>query len=676
MYRFRWIRTGYFRLLTGLFALLALYAMVSCAHESAWQSRVEWTDWDVQDVPGQADYPDAGAIVLLDEGKMKLTDGNDISFSTFEKHRVVKILNSSGRQYANIVIPYNPASDIDYIQARTISPDGKITVLKDDDIYDVTMFPNFIFYSDQRAKRFTMPAVEDGSIIEYRYQLTIWNLTYWHAWLFQEEAPVLHSKFTLSAPSEQKVHYRTYGIDLKPQVIDAPQGFNSTYTWETRNVPALRSEVGMPSMSETIQHLVLAPIGITEWSQVAQWYDDLVKTQTTANKEIKQLAARLSAGTDSKAEIMQNIYEWVRDQVRYIAVEIGVGGFQPHAVSSVLTNQYGDCKDMVTLLCTIAREAGIETHQALVRTWTNGTPDTTLPSQFQFNHVIAYAPEISSQGVWMDPTEKGMEFGRLPWYDQGLPVLLIGQKGGGTLVTTPRDSASENQVTLNWDVDLQSSGAAVIHGTKEFRGAPASELREDLIPSSPHDRRRWMETQLTDLCSGVALDSLRITGLEPVRDPLTFHYTFHTKTFTVPRSDQMVIRPGSISSFDYPDYFRSQTRRYPVRFKFGTKREIQLDIRLPEEWQPDLPAFTDSVSSDFGWARWGWSTDGRIFRARTTYVMDGRDVPPGRYGEFQSFLDTLRTNDLRELLVVKHADQIAMPEPVRQPAVDPLPSER
>ncbi|MEJ2051724.1 MAG: DUF3857 domain-containing protein, partial [Calditrichota bacterium] len=165
--------------MTVFAAGLMFITLFSCAHESAWQSRVEWEDLNLQDVPGQQEFPDASAIVLLDEGSMKLTDGSDINFSTFEKHRVVKILNSSGRQYANIVIPYNPSSDIDYIQARTISPDGKITVLDQDDIYDVTLFPNFIFYSDQRAKRFTMPAVEDGSIIEYRYQLTVWNLTYW-----------------------------------------------------------------------------------------------------------------------------------------------------------------------------------------------------------------------------------------------------------------------------------------------------------------------------------------------------------------------------------------------------------------------------------------------------------------------------------------------------------------
>ncbi|HKJ67876.1 MAG TPA: DUF3857 domain-containing protein, partial [bacterium] len=141
------------RILLILTLIFVFLGFSDCAHEKAWQSRVEWEELNRTDLPGKAEYPDASALVLLDEGSMKLSDGSDIQFSTFEKHRVVKILDRSGLAFANVIIPYSPPSEVDFIQARTISPDGEITVLEEEDIYDVTAFPDFIFYSDQRAKR-------------------------------------------------------------------------------------------------------------------------------------------------------------------------------------------------------------------------------------------------------------------------------------------------------------------------------------------------------------------------------------------------------------------------------------------------------------------------------------------------------------------------------------------
>lgn len=639
------------QILLAIIVILTSFTIFSCAHKRDWASRVTWEQVDFDHIPDQEEYPDAGAVVLLDEGRMEIGGSAPIGFSVFERHRIIKIFNTRGHRYANVSIPYNSQSQVDRIQARTISAEGDITVLDEKDIYDVTFYPNFIFYSDQRAKIFTIPAVANGSIIEFRYRLNVWSRTFWHAWRFQDDVPTVLSRFTLVEPSEWKVNYRIYRIDIESGIEKAPAGFKSVYTWEAQNIPALKTEFGMPPRNKTTARLALAPVWIQTWEDVTKWYHDLSEPQTKAGYQIKKLASTLTVGTNNNKEKLKIIYEWVRDRIRYIAVEIGIGGYKPHAAEKVLVNRYGDCKDMTTLLCSIAHEAGINVYPVLISTLQNGLPDTSLPSQLHFNHLIAYCPTVGANGFWMDATEKGCPFGRLPWYDQGLPVLIVGKNGKAKILTTPLVPADSNSTVMDWCVNLDFSGEAIVQGKTYLRGAQASELREDFYFTSPDSRRQWLETYLAKRCSGAKLDSFNITGLDSVYDPLMISYTFRTATFCVPHSDRLIFRPGLFSAFDLPDYFRSPERTYPVQFSFGSLKEMKLTINMPTNFSVVTPSVSDSLLSEFGSACWSYSVDGNVLKIDTRYRMDGNNINPECYKDFCDFLDNIREKDLREVVL-------------------------
>ncbi|MGB2662647.1 MAG: DUF3857 domain-containing protein, partial [Candidatus Acidiferrum sp.] len=79
----------------------------------------------------------------------------------------IKILAEEGRKYGNIEIPYlRSVGGISNIRARTIHPDGTIVN------FDGKIFENTIVKSKTlkyQAKTFTMPDVQVGSIVEYRF---------------------------------------------------------------------------------------------------------------------------------------------------------------------------------------------------------------------------------------------------------------------------------------------------------------------------------------------------------------------------------------------------------------------------------------------------------------------------------------------------------------------------
>src|SRR4030043_1004763 len=102
------------RYMTG--AVFAL-ALLECAHQTDWASRIEWEELSFDRLPGKSDYPGAGAVVLLDDGKMEIYGSPPIVISYFEKHRIIKVLDKSGLRHANVALSYTGKSEIDFIQA-------------------------------------------------------------------------------------------------------------------------------------------------------------------------------------------------------------------------------------------------------------------------------------------------------------------------------------------------------------------------------------------------------------------------------------------------------------------------------------------------------------------------------------------------------------------------------
>jgi hypothetical protein len=632
-----------------LLSMAGACVLLSCT-SSDWSTRVSWPDIDTSHIPQQKDFPDAGAVILLDEGSMEILGGGGLTLSVFEQHRVVKIFNPSGHRFAYVVIPYGSGTDVAGIQARTIDPDGKITVLNENNIFDVSLYPNFIFFSDQRARLFTLPGIVDGSIVEYRYRLNFPRHMFWHSWVFQDVVPTLLSRFSLLKPGEWNSSYRQYGIRSEPKEKRVPSGFKSETVWELRDIPPLKVETAMPPMRETVTRLALSPLGFRTWDDVGEWYHTIAGSRLKAGPEVKALARRLTDGVSGREEKLHRVYEWVRDRVRYVAVEVGIGGFQPHAAEEVCSNMYGDCKDMTTLLCSLAAEAGVEVRQVLISTWQNGRPDTSLPSPLHFNHVIAYAPASGDSGIWMDATEKGCPFGQLPWSDQGLPALVVGEGGKPAFCTTPRSTPDNNSTVLQWDVSLEPSGEAKVHGKTVMAGTPAAEFREELIFSTPETRRTWVEQFIAVRFSGARLDSLGVEGLQPVDDPLVISYDFSTTGFGTRRDNHLVIRPAMISASSPADHFRPGRRVHPVRFKGATRTDLNLTVKVRPGWNCDTLGISRFLDSQFGSAQWSGSWRDTVFTLSGRECLNGADVAPQDYARFQGFLDRLREEELREVV--------------------------
>ena len=108
------------------------------------------------------------------------------------------------------------------------------------------------------------------------------------------------------------------------------------------------------------------------WQGMGSWYGGLYSGQIYASEAIKQEVNVLTAGKTSPLAKMQAIAQFMLHDIRYVAISLGIGGYQPHAASEVFSHRYGDCKDKATLMRTMLREIGVDSYHVVINTERRG----------------------------------------------------------------------------------------------------------------------------------------------------------------------------------------------------------------------------------------------------------------------------------------------------------------
>ncbi len=580
--------------------VLCWILFIACAGgNKLWKTQVKWDDFDFSNLPTSREYPHAPAIFLLDEGQMEVTGVKGDGFTTFKKHVIIKVLNTNGNKFANIIIPYATHTEVSDIRARTISPEGKISLLKNENIFDINLYPEFILYSDVRAKSFTFPAVEAGSVLEYQYSEIIKGQTYANAWQFQNQVPTLISRFSLSVPTGWDVDTQSYLINIEP--IKTSQSNGKQYTWEARNIAEYVIESGMPPLGQRVKRIEFSQTFVKNWQDIGKWYYGLANDRMEPNQKLKDFTRELIKDATDTKEKLNRIYNFVREKIRYVAISIGIGSYQPHYAHEVLANRYGDCKDMSTLIVAMARAAGIPAWPILISTRQNGEVDTLVVSQTQFNHSIACARLSEKDLCWMDATDKDCAFGELPWYDQERLVLMVQDSGKARFVKTPTELPQKNQIHREWRLNLQESG--VLEGTTEwsFTGAAEKNLRRILrVLPLPKSRKEWFAGELATLCPGCKLDSLKIGNFETIEKPLRIFISFTAADFITRAGNDFVLDGTIIQLPRYEVQFPDMDREHPVQLHY-----LQQDIDFINLQIPSTMKFRHIPRSNQKVTEWG-----------------------------------------------------------------------
>ena len=119
----------------------------------------------------------------------------------------------------------------------------------------------------------------------------------------------------------------------------------------------------------------------------------------------------------------------VQDELRYVSLNVGTGGYFARKPEEAIATGFGDCKDKSLLLRVILTRLGIEAVVALTDLDAGYALPDELPMLGVFDHMILRAT-LDGQSVWMDPTgsHQGGGLGSAAELDYGyaLPLSSVG----------------------------------------------------------------------------------------------------------------------------------------------------------------------------------------------------------------------------------------------------------
>ncbi|HZA98916.1 MAG TPA: DUF3857 and transglutaminase domain-containing protein, partial [Gemmatimonadales bacterium] len=333
-------------------------------------------------------HPDASVVLLLDDGVVRFeTDGT----GTRTYRQVTQILTADAvEDYAEHEFSYAPAHQVLTVNwIRVVRPDGTVVSEAPTQVQeaDVPASLNDPVYSDTKVRRYSLSGVAPGMIVDWSYTL-------------EELKPFLPGDFTAhwSIHTGRLTRRSRYVVDLpaslKPHLLERNLTFKRResvsrgrriYVWATREVPRVEPEDFMADSTGVFMSIGLA--GPLTWQAIGSWYADLSRDRYTLDLGLRQKIRRLLADTRTAEDTLRAVQRWVAQDIRYVSIALGLGGYQPRTPVDVVTTGYGDCKDKATLFVAAARYLGFRAYPVLLNGGERVEP--ALPSLAQFNHAIA-----------------------------------------------------------------------------------------------------------------------------------------------------------------------------------------------------------------------------------------------------------------------------------------------
>lgn len=253
--------------------------------------------------------------------------------------------------------------------------------------------------------------------------------------------------------------------------------------------------------------------GDDDWAAIGRWYGELLVGLPRAEPAVR--AAARDEIVDDRRRTLEALTGFVQQQVRYVDVEVGIGGFRPSPPHEVLDRRWGDCKDKALLLVDLLAEAGIAAHPALV--YSGGRRLLTdFPSPFQFNHVIVAVPAsqvpvgdadaVAGGYLFVDPTQPK---GGADWLHPGVQEqeALVVLAGGGELVRLPV-LADEEGTELVVNVRLDAAGDAAGGASYRMHGRRALGLLTELENGATDEVEARLRDVFAFLLPGVDLGAV------------------------------------------------------------------------------------------------------------------------------------------------------------------------
>ncbi len=606
-------------------------------------------------------------VVLLDEGVVQLEpDGR----TRQRNRRVVQVLDeNAARSLAEQSFGYAKSHQRFTLEwVRVLRTTGVVVSNKpaQEQEGDVPAAMSNPVYQDQRVRRVSLAGVAAGTIVDIAYSLEELAPSrtgdFLFRWALNGAVPVRRSHFTLDVPEAYLPHIVERNLTVQRR--DDISGGRRRLTWTTSDQQGIRAEPFASDSNGLLQTITVAPRGT--WTDIARWYDGLAKSRYALSALSAQRIDSIvrARGARTRADTIRAVHKFIAQDIRYLSVALGTGGYQPRAADEVLATAFGDCKDKATLFIAALRRYRIEANPVLLSL--NSRPDPSVTSVYQFNHAIAAVRE-GRDWTYVDLTADYVPYGEIPESYQGSFGVVVAADASAERITFPLRPTDRNLSSLKLAMRIDADGRTTGNVVEQSEGAASYLLRQALAaPLDSAKRAGYARALLQRLFgpeapAGAMADSLTaFDGRDLSAVPrLSYSIAANAPWRSV----------GSAKLLAVPQVVRGPARQFRTALReleSQGRRQLPIDasrilpssttvtewtVTLPAGWTAELPANV-SATSFFGSYSSTWSQTGRLVRVVRRLQGQRGVYGPERIAEVLVWLRTVGADD-QDFLTVK-----------------------
>lgn len=518
-----------------------------------------------------------------------------------------------------------------------------------------------IFFSDQRVYYFSLPFLKKGTTDEVELQKTTLDPRYFTSVYFQEDRAVRQKTVELVIPRWMHVEIREMNFPgyhiKKTQQYDARKDAD-VHVYTITDLPAYKKEINSPGPSYVYPHLfILSKYAdlksgrqqyFNELKDQYAWYKSLVLQIGNDPVILKTKAAEITRGLSTDLDKVKAIYQWVQENIRYIAFENGVAGFRPAKAQEVLGKKYGDCKGMANLTKNLLTALGFDARLCWIGT-DHIAYDYSTPSLAVDNHMIC-ALNYQGKFYFLDATETYIGFGQYARRIAGRQVLI--ENGDNYLLQhVPIPAYEQNEVRHQYDLHI--AGTALVGKVQHlWKG----ENKEGIIMQANAIYKNKLQESLQRFLSAgnpkYTMNSVKEEGLDERNTDLSFRYDLVYNDAVTAFDKDLYIDLDFRKEFAEAD-IDTAGRRHDYLFSCKADWIMETNLTIPAGYKvQDIPPALDIQRSGYSISL-SYKLEGNVLKYRKKIILKDVHLPKSAFGQWNADVARLKKAYLQQVTLAQ-----------------------
>lgn len=629
--------------------------------------------------------PEANAAVLFRKVNTYYTYTDNTGFTLVtDVHERIKIYNKEGFDWATRELNYhqnnNAKEEIVGLKAYTYNiVDGKLEEEK--------LRKNGIFEEEESKYRlstkFTMPAVTEGSVIEYEYSLRSPFTTSIDDIPLQYTIPINKVEVSVKVPeylgfkqhlnprasvffpvgqsSEPFNHISTHNQRQEGNVVRHSTQMariefkQNVYSIDHSNVPALKNESHVDYLQNYAAilkwELQFTKFPNSKIENFSQTWDGVAKTiydDMGVGKELNRTGFfekevdELLKNTGDPLVKARRIYEHVKNKVKWNNY---LGYRAESGAKSAYSSGEGNIGDINLLLTSMLRYAGLKADPVLVSTQDNGVP--IFPTREGFNYVVSLV-ELPAGSFILDASDSNAGFGELPGRARNWQGRVLKSDGTSDWVNLMPSSQSEQHANLNFEI--KTDGTLKGKSTSVHSGLFAKEYRDLYLNINSDSYVQILEKDK----GNIIIENLQKEDEKLIGDDLKEVYEFELSNGFDKVGEKLLLKPLLFTAME-ENPFKADERTHPVFFNYPSKHVKVVNILLPEGYTVEAMPEPSAVTFNGGACTYSFNTaqNGRFLRVESVFDLKTTVYNPQDYSVLKQFFNHIVEKETETIVLSK-----------------------